>query len=68
MIAGTTSLDTSVVIRLLMGQPADQYRQPTDFRPAFGAFWVGSLSAFVSNSRLMPAQWPARSPAGPDLA
>lgn len=31
MIAGSTSLDTSVVIRLLVGQPADQYRQATDF-------------------------------------
>ncbi len=31
MIAGSTSLDTSVVIRLLMGQPPDQYRQATDF-------------------------------------
>jgi hypothetical protein len=31
MIAGSTSLATSVVIRLLMGQTPDQYRQATDF-------------------------------------
>jgi predicted nucleic acid-binding protein len=31
MIQGGTSLDTSVVIRLLVGQPADQYRRAMEF-------------------------------------
>lgn len=31
MIAGSTSLDTSVVIRLLVGEPANQYRRATEF-------------------------------------
>lgn len=31
MIAGSPSLDTSAVLRLLVGQPTDQYQQATRF-------------------------------------
>lgn len=31
MIDGDTSLDTSVVLRLLVGKPAEQYQAATDF-------------------------------------
>ena len=31
MISGTASLDTSVVVRLLVGQPTEQYRRATHF-------------------------------------
>ncbi len=31
MIAGSASLDTSVVVRLLIGQPTAQYREATQF-------------------------------------
>jgi predicted nucleic-acid-binding protein len=31
MIQGDTSLDTSVVLRLLVAEPADQYQSATDF-------------------------------------
>jgi predicted nucleic-acid-binding protein len=31
MIAGPASLDTSVVVRLLVGEPAEQYRQASHF-------------------------------------
>jgi predicted nucleic acid-binding protein len=48
MMDSGTSLDTSVVIRLLVGQPADQYRRAMEFlREQVASGWAVHVSDLV---------------------